>query len=177
MIVDAGHLALPIALLLAIYVAVSSLLGGWQRLPALILSGRYGLYTLPLLLLVSTAALVYAFVTNDFSVRYVAENSNLAMPHKYTWVALYAGNAGSMLFISSVFSGLAVLAVWMMAREASVYGPLLHRHFGRGSSPSSWGYRCSWRIPWNACLLLRRTARASIPSWSTSGCSSIRQCR
>ena len=117
MIVDAGHLALPIALLLAIYVAVSSLLGGWQRLPALILSGRYGLYTLPLLLLVSTAALVYAFVTNDFSVRYVAENSNLAMPHQYTWVALYAGNAGSMLFISSVFSGLAVLAVWMMARR------------------------------------------------------------
>ena len=123
MIVDAGHLALPIALLVAIYVAAASLLGGWQRLPVLILSGRYGLYTLPLLLLVSTAALVYAFVTNDFSVKYVAENSNLAMPHQYTWVALYAGNAGSMLFISVVFSGLSVLAVWTVARRLPYTAP------------------------------------------------------
>ena len=115
--VDAGYVALPIALVVAVYVVVASFLGAWRRVPTLVLSGRYGFFTLPVLLLTSTTALVYAFVNNDFSVQYVAENSNLAMPVNYTWVALYAGNAGSLLFIAVVFSALSVLAVVSMARR------------------------------------------------------------
>ena len=111
MIVDAGSLALPIAMLAAAYASVGSLLGGWRQVPVLVLSARYGLYTVPILLTLATAALVYAFVTHDFSVRYVAENSNLAMPAAYTWVAFYAGNAGSLLFIAFVFSLISVVAV------------------------------------------------------------------
>ena len=123
MIVDAGYLALPIAFLVAGYVALSSLLGAWRKLPQLVLSARYGLVTVPVLLLVSTGALVYAFVNNDFSVKYVVENSNLAMPVKYTWVAFYAGNAGSLLFIALVFSALSVLAVVGMARRLPYTAP------------------------------------------------------
>ena len=123
MIVDAGYVALPIAFIVSGYVAVSSFLGAGQRLPVLVLSARCGLFTVPVLLLVSTAALVYAFVGHDFSVRYVAENSNLAMPANYTWVALYAGNAGSMLFITMVFSVLAVLAVVGLSRRLPVTAP------------------------------------------------------
>ena len=115
--VDAGQMALVIAMVVAGYVVVASFLGGWQRIPELTASGRYALYTVPALLLVSTLVLTYAFVTNDFSVRYVAENSNLAMPQRYTWVALYAGNAGSLLFLALVFSVLAVLAVLSMRRR------------------------------------------------------------
>ena len=123
MIVDAGYVALPIALVVAGYATAASLLGGWRRVPVLVLSGRYGLATVPVLLGVSTAAVVYAFVTNDFSVRYVVENSNLAMPLNYTWVALYAGNAGSLLFIDLVFSVLSVLAVATMARRLPFTAP------------------------------------------------------
>ena len=121
--VDAGHIALVIAFLVAGYVAVSSLLGAWGRLPVLVASARYGLYTVPVLLLVATAALVYAFVGHDFSVRHVAENSNLAMPVSYTWVAFYAGNAGSLLFMTTVFSVLAVVAVAGMARRLPYTAP------------------------------------------------------
>ena len=123
MIVDAGYVALPIAFLVAVYAAATSLLGARQRLPVLVMSGRYGFFTVPALLLVSTAALVYAFVTNDFSVKYVAENSNLAMPVNYTWVALYAGNAGSLLFIALVFSALSALAVVNMTRRLPYTAP------------------------------------------------------
>ena len=123
MIVDAGFVALPIALLVAGYAVAGSFVGAWQRLPVLVLSARYGLYTVPVLLLASTAALVYAFVGNDFSVKYVAENSNLAMPVNYTWVAIYAGNAGSLLFIALVFSLLSVVAVATMARRLSFTAP------------------------------------------------------
>ena len=115
--VEVGQIALVLALLVVGYVAVASFLGAWQRIPELTVSGRYALYTVPVLLLVTTLALVYAFVNNDFSVRYVAENSNLAMPKAYTWVALYAGNAGSLLFLALVLSGLSVLAVLSIRRR------------------------------------------------------------
>ena len=123
MFVDAGFVALPIAFLTAAYVAAASFLGGALRQPALVLSGRYGLFTVPVLLGVSTAALVYAFVTNDFSVRYVAENSNLAMPVNYTWVAFYAGNAGSLLFIALVFAVLSVVTTLGLARRLPFTAP------------------------------------------------------
>ena len=117
MIVDAGYVALPIALLVAGYVIVASFVGIWQRIPELVVSARYALYSVPALLLVSTLSLTYAFVTRDFSVRYVAENSNLAMPKVYTWVAFYAGNAGSLLWLALVFSVMAAVAVLTIRRR------------------------------------------------------------
>ena len=123
MIVDAGNIALLLALLVAGYVALASFLGAGLRIQELSASGRYALYTVPLLLLVSTLALVYAFVQSDFSVRYVAENSNLAMPHGYTWVAFYAGNAGSLLFLALVFTVLSTLAALTLRRRLPYTAP------------------------------------------------------
>ena len=109
--VDAGQIALVVALMVTAYAVMASFVGAWQRIPELTASARYGFYSVPPLLLVSTAALVYAFVTRDFSVRYVTENSNLAMPHVYTWVAFYAGNAGSLLYLALVLASVSALAV------------------------------------------------------------------
>lgn len=109
--VDAGQLALVIAMVVTAYAALASFVGAWQRIPDLTASARYGFYSVPMLLFVSTAALVYAFVTRDFSVRYVAENSNLAMSPIYTWVAFYAGNAGSLLYLALVLAVVSAVAV------------------------------------------------------------------
>ena len=111
MIVETGQLALALAFVVSIYAALASFLGVARRSPELLASGRYGMYSVPALLTVATGALIYAFVSNDFSVRYVAENSSLAMPSAYTWVAFYAGNAGSMLYISVIFALIAVAAI------------------------------------------------------------------
>ena len=109
--VDAGQLALVIAMVVTAYAVIASFVGAWQRIPDLTASARYGFYSVPALLFVSTAALVYAFVTRDFSVRYVAENSNLAMSPIYTWVAFYAGNAGSLLYLALVLAVVSAIAV------------------------------------------------------------------
>ena len=109
--VDAGQLALVIAMVVTAYAAIASFVGAWQRIPDLTASARYGFYSVPVLLFVSTAALVYAFVTRDFSVRYVAENSSLAMSPIYTWVAFYAGNAGSLLYLALVLAVVSAIAV------------------------------------------------------------------
>ena len=124
MLVDAGAIALAVAFVASAYVAVASLAAGLRRVPELAVSARRGLYSIPLVLALATAALVHAFVTNDFSVRYVAENSNLAMPQSYTWVAMYAGNAGSLLFIALVFSILAAVAALTIRRSLPQTTPM-----------------------------------------------------
>ena len=115
--IEIGQAGLLIALLLAGYAVVASFLGAWKRIPELAVSGRYALYSVPVVLLVPTLALLLAFVTNDFSIKYVFENSNLAMPAIYTWVAFYAGNSGSLLFLALVFSVLAAAALLSMRKR------------------------------------------------------------
>ncbi len=121
---ELGHVTLILTLMVAVYACVASLLGSMRGMASLVDSAVYGLYTTPLLLVVATISLIYAFVTRDFSVRYVAENSDLAMPKMYTWVAFYAGNAGSMLYITFILALLVVGVLYYLRknlREISGY--------------------------------------------------------
>ena len=43
-------------------------------------------------------ALVYAAFTNDFSITYILEHSNVALPTPYKFAALWSGQEGSLLF-------------------------------------------------------------------------------
>ena len=108
---ELGLISILIALALAIYAVLASVLGSLRNIPALMESGQNATYLVALALLVSTFSLVSAFLSNNFELQYVFEHSNLAMPRIYTWVAIYAGNEGSLLFITTVFSILTALAV------------------------------------------------------------------
>ena len=121
--IEAGQIALVVSLIVTAYVVVASFAGAWRRIPELTTSGRYGFYTVPMLLMVSTVALIYAFVVRDFSVRYVAENSSLAMPRIYTWVAFYSGNAGSLLFLALVLAVTSVIAVLTIRKRLPYTSP------------------------------------------------------
>ena len=55
--------------------------------------------------------LVWALVTHDFSVRYVAENGARAVPLYYTVISLWAALEGSLLLWLLVLGGYAVLAL------------------------------------------------------------------
>ena len=123
MIVEAGQIALALAFIVSLYAAAASFLGVARRSPELLVSGRFGMYSIPALLVVATGALIYAFVNNDFSVRYVAENSSLAMPREYTWVAFYAGNAGSMLYLAVIFALMAVVAIATIRKNLPYTSP------------------------------------------------------
>ena len=143
MIVEGGQIALVLALIASIYAASGSILGVARRSSELLVSGRFALYSVLPLLLVSTAALVYAFVTNDFSVRYVAENSNLAMPQAYTWVAFY-GPLGQRrvhaLHSCRLLTDGGSCGCWN-PQSASIYVALCHGRYGAGTrlSPGSDG--------------------------------------
>ncbi|MQG34718.1 MAG: heme lyase CcmF/NrfE family subunit [SAR202 cluster bacterium] len=109
---DLGAISLWIALALTAYSTIGSVAGKLRSSPALMESAQSAMYATVLALLVATFSLVIAFITRDFEVAYVAAHSDLAMADRFTWVAFYAGNEGSLLYIATTLSIMAALAVW-----------------------------------------------------------------
>ncbi len=110
---DLGAISLWIALALAAYAAIGSVVGKTRDSTVLVDSSRNAIYLLVLVLLVATLSLIVSFINHDFEVAYVAAHSELAMPDRFTWVAYYAGNEGSLLFISFCLSVMSALAIWL----------------------------------------------------------------
>ncbi len=114
MVIELGHYALILALLLAAAQAFFGLAGPVlrrERWLAAVPSAACGQFVFTAL---AVAVLVHAFIVNDFSVRYVAENSNSALPLFYRVTALWGAHEGSMLL------WILVLALWTMAVVASM---------------------------------------------------------
>lgn len=109
---DLGAISLWIALALASYAGLGSVLGKVRGSPALVESSQSALYLTVLALFVATLSLVVSFVSQDFQLAYVARHSDLAMQPYLTWVAFYAGNEGSLLFIAFALSVMSAIAIW-----------------------------------------------------------------
>ena len=109
---DLGAVTLWIALALSAYACLGSVVGKLRGAPQLVVSARRAVYLLPVVMLIATLSLVTAFINRDFELAYVALHSNRAMPEIFTWVAFYAGNEGSLLYIAFVLSVMAAVALW-----------------------------------------------------------------
>ncbi|MQG45321.1 MAG: heme lyase CcmF/NrfE family subunit [SAR202 cluster bacterium] len=109
---DLGAISLWIALALAAYSTVGSVAGKLRLSPALVESAQSAMYAAGLALMVATLSLVVSFISRDFEIAYVAAHSDLAMANKFTWVAFYAGNEGSLLYIATILSIMSAVAVW-----------------------------------------------------------------
>jgi cytochrome c-type biogenesis protein CcmF len=106
-----GTLTLLIALVVATYAGVASLIGARRASRGLIESGRAGVYALAAVLGLSSVALVYSFVSHDYSIKYVHHYSDATSPLFYQITAYWGGLDGSILwwvFLLSVFSAIAV---------------------------------------------------------------------
>ena len=109
---DLGAISLWIALALTAYSTVGSVAGKLRLSPALVESAQSAMYAAGLALMVATLSLVVSFISRDFEIAYVAAHSDLAMANKFTWVAFYAGNEGSLLYIATILSIMSAVAVW-----------------------------------------------------------------
>jgi cytochrome c-type biogenesis protein CcmF len=107
-----GFMTLMLAGVLAFYSMITSIIGAKINSEGLTRSATNASYLTSFILSISTLCLIYAFTTHDFSLNYVASHSSLNLDPKLTWVALYAGNEGSLLFIAWIFSVLATIAIW-----------------------------------------------------------------
>jgi len=113
MIPELGHFALILATIVALIQGVLPLTGTY--LPSRSLQITLQSLARPMAILqfvlvaLSFAALATAFLTNDFSVTYVAQHSNSLLPKPYQFAAVWGGHEGSLLL------WVLLLAVWSMA--------------------------------------------------------------
>ena len=104
MIPEIGHFALIIALFMAIVQAVLPLAGaqlGIQRWVALARPSTFGQL---LFVGIAYACLTWAFIQHDFSVLYVAKNSNTELPFMYLISGVWGSHEGSLLLWSLILS-------------------------------------------------------------------------
>jgi len=101
---DLGLIALVLACGFAIYTIVVAVLGARRDVPVLVTSAKRGVLAVAGLLLLASAVLIVSFLTHDFGVSYVAEQSNLTMPWYFTAAAFYGGQEGSLLYWALMLS-------------------------------------------------------------------------
>ncbi|NEX17039.1 MAG: heme lyase NrfEFG subunit NrfE [Halochromatium sp.] len=105
MIPELGHLALIFALILATAQAAMPLAGSltghrpWMTMARPLAYGQF------VFVAIAFVALVEAFLTSDFSVLYVAQNSNSLLPGIYKVSAVWGGHEGSLLLWALMMAG------------------------------------------------------------------------
>src|SRR5689334_17446274 len=93
------------------YAAVVSVVGARRRSRRLIESGTVAFYLIAALMTTASAVMINAFLTNDYSLKYVAHYSASVQPLFYKITSYWGGLAGSImfwLFLLSVFGTIAV---------------------------------------------------------------------
>ena len=118
-LIEVGHFAVMLALPVAVLQALSPLLARALRRPELAGITVRGAALQFVLALIGWLALMHAFVTDNFSVWYVAQNSNSALPLIYKISAVWGGHEGSLYLWYLILAGwTAALAVYGRRRFA-----------------------------------------------------------
>jgi cytochrome c-type biogenesis protein CcmF len=130
MIVEIGHFALILAACVALVQAVLPLAGTafdhqrWQALARPSAAVQF------LLIAFSFGVLAHGALTDDFSIKYIAEHSNSLLPAQYKFASVWGGHEGSLLLWMLMLSGWTVsvalfsrtLPLAMVARVIGILG-------------------------------------------------------
>ncbi|WP_455209158.1 heme lyase CcmF/NrfE family subunit [Kaarinaea lacus] len=109
MIPELGHFALILAMCVAIVQGVFSIAGAQWGVRSWIALAKPAAQCQFVLVAVAFGFLTYSFIENDFSVQYVAMQSNSLLPLQYRISAVWGGHEGSMLL------WVLLLSAWTMA--------------------------------------------------------------
>jgi len=126
-IAELGHFLLWLALGCALVLGTLPLVGAQRGRADWMVLGRPLALVQLLIVLASYACLTANFIQHDFSVQYVASNSNSALPFWYRVAAVWGGHEGSMLLWLVMQSGW-TLAVARFSRNLPL--PVLARILG-----------------------------------------------
>jgi cytochrome c-type biogenesis protein CcmF len=121
---EIGHGMTIVALVLALGGGVAAAVGARTGRPALVESAQHAALGVFALVTACFALLTYAFLTFDFSVRYVATNTNLGTPFYYRITGVWGALEGSIILWS-----------WMLALYTLI---LILRHRERARELYPW---------------------------------------
>jgi cytochrome c-type biogenesis protein CcmF len=97
MLPDMGYIFLLLGLAISLYVIAAYLIGARTGNQRLLESAKGGAGAVCLLVTISSFILIYALMTSDFSVKYVARYTSTDLLTLYKFSAFWAGNEGSLL--------------------------------------------------------------------------------
>src|SRR5579863_270580 len=97
MITEIGHMALILALFVAVVQATVPMLGAARGQPGWMAVGRNTALTQFGLVALAMAALMHAYIVSDFSVVAVAQNNHTDKPMLYQITGVWGNHEGSML--------------------------------------------------------------------------------
>ena len=109
MIPELGHFALIVALALALVQGTLPIYGAQRGIPGFVALARPAAQGQFVFVAIAFGCLAWSFVTSDFSVLYVASNSNSHLPLQYRIAAVWGGHEGSLLL------WVQMLVLWMLA--------------------------------------------------------------
>lgn len=130
MIPEIGHFAMILALSVAIVQGIFPLVGSLINKGNWVSIAKPASFAQMFFLSISFACLLYAFLTDDFSVKYVANNSHSEMPTIFRVSAVWGGHEGSLLLWAVILGGWGAAVGFfskgippiMLARVLSVMG-------------------------------------------------------
>ena len=132
MITELGHFALVLAFAVAIVQTIIPVVGAWKKSSGWMAVAEPAATIQFLLIAVSFSALMWAFITSDFSLRLVVLNSHSAKPMLYKISGTWGNHEGSMLLWVLIVALFGATAAWfggnlppsMRARVLSVQGAI-----------------------------------------------------
>ncbi|MCZ6732274.1 MAG: heme lyase CcmF/NrfE family subunit [Gammaproteobacteria bacterium] len=110
-LIEVGHFAAYLALVVAVVQGLAPLLARQLRMPGLAGLSVNASVAVFVLTTIGGFTLIHAFVTSNFSVLYVAQHSNLQLPMFYKVSALWGGHEGSLY-----------LWVWVLTLYTAIVG-------------------------------------------------------
>ncbi len=108
-----GFSASVLSLGLALYGAAAAFWGVRTRNRSLVTSARAAAYAIFGLMLAANLGMVYALLTHDFSISYVAQVGSRSTPTWVTIVSLWSSLEGSILFWALILAGFSAAAVFL----------------------------------------------------------------
>jgi len=121
MIPEIGHFALVLALVIALVQTIMPIIGAYRGIPEFMAMGKLAAIAQALFVSIAFAMLVWSFIENDFTVEYVAANSNSALPIEYRISAVWGAHEGSLLLWALMLSW------WTLA--VVIFSKSLPEHF------------------------------------------------
>ena len=102
---ELGQVALILSLLVALLQSLLPLFGAQRGIASWMAVARPAAFAQLALIALAYAILTHAFLVQDFSLRYVAANSNTLLPMSYRYSAVWGAHEGSLLLWVMILSG------------------------------------------------------------------------
>ncbi|RPH64690.1 MAG: heme lyase CcmF/NrfE family subunit [Acidobacteria bacterium] len=108
-----GYFTLLATFIVAIYAATASAVGARRNSRRLIESGIGAFYLITALMVLASTVIVHAFVSGDYTIKYVHRYSDSAQPLFYKLTSYWGGLDGSIMFWVSLLSVFGSIAVYV----------------------------------------------------------------